>query len=290
MLALICVVTVVVVLLAVLVAGLLRSHADILRALHDLGAGVGDPTGGSVHDHTTHDHAAQPVPVPLHMGLPLPGERNASSAPDLVGVSPEGDAVAIGVTGVDRLTLLAFLSSGCATCAEFWASLQDPASSGFPPDLRVVAVTKGPEFEIPSEVARRAGGRIAVVMSTDSWGDYEVPGSPFFVLIDGRAGRRIGEGVANRADQIADLVRRAWDEERPPGQSGSTSRAAAVGLDGKEREARNDQELQSVGILPGVPSLYPERHEDLFATTSSPSTVTGSGPASPQDKTGTQSR
>jgi hypothetical protein len=224
------------------------------------------------------------------MGPPLPGERNASSAPDLVGVSPEGDAVAIGVTGVDRLTLLAFLSSGCATCAEFWASLQDPVSSGFPPDLRVVAVTKGPEFEIPSEVARRAGGRIAVVMSTESWGDYEVPGSPFFVLIDGRAGRRIGEGVANRADQIADLVRRAWDEERPPGQSGSTSRAAAVGLDGKEREARNDQELQSVGILPGDPSLYPERHEDLFATTSSPSPMNGSGPDSTKDQTGTQGR
>jgi hypothetical protein len=277
MLALMCVVTVVVILLAVLVAGLLRSHADILRSLHDLGVGVGDPTGGAVHDHGAHNQA-QPVPVPLHMGPPLPGERDATSAPDLVGVSPEGDAVSIGVTGVDRLTLLAFLSSGCVTCADFWASLQNPVSAGFPPDLRVVAVTKGPEFEIPSEVARRAGGRIVVVMSTESWGDYEVPGSPFFVLIDGRAGRRIGEGVANRADQIAELVQRAWDEERPPGQAGSTSRAAAVGLDGKEREARNDQELQGVGILPGDPSLYPERHEDLFVGTAPPATMTGSGP------------
>jgi hypothetical protein len=281
MLALMCVVTVVVVLLAVLVAGLLRSHADILRALHDLGAGVGDPTGGTSRDHAAHDQAAQPVPVPLHMGPPLPGERNATSAPDLVGVSPEGDAVAIGVTGVNRLTLLAFLSSGCVTCAEFWTTLQDPVSSGFPADLRVVAVTKGPEFEIPSEVARRAGGRIAVVMSTESWGDYEVPGSPFFVLIDGRAGRRIGEGVANRADQIADLVRRAWEEEGPSGQSGSMSRAAAVGLDGKEREARNDQELQSVGILPGDPSLYPGRHEDLFADASPPGTTNQADTTSP---------
>jgi hypothetical protein len=215
------------------------------------------------------------------MGPPLPGERNATSAPDLVGVSPEGDAVVIGVSGVNRMTLLAFLSSGCVTCAEFWTTLQDPVSSGFPADLRVVAVTKGPEFEIPSEVARRAGGRIAVVMSTESWGDYEVPGSPFFVLIDGRAGRRIGEGVANRADQIADLVRRAWEEEGPPGQSGSISRAAAVGLDGKEREARNDEELQSVGILPGDPSLYPGRHEDLFADASPAGTVNQADAASP---------
>src|ERR1700722_1049324 len=281
MLALMCVVTVVVVLLAVLVAGLLRSHADILRALHDLGAGVGDPTGGTSRDHAAHDHAAQPVPVPLHMGPPLPGERNATSAPDLVGVSPEGDAVAIGVSGVNRLTLLAFLSSGCVTCAEFWTTLQDPVSSGFPADLRVVAVTKGPEFEIPSEVARRAGGRISVVMSTESWGDYEVPGSPFFVLIDGRAGRRIGEGVANRADQIADLVRRAWEEEVPPGQSGSISRAAAVGLDGKEGEARNDQERQSAGIPPGDPSLYPGRHEDMFADASPAGITNQSDTASP---------
>ena len=41
----------VVLLLAVLVAGLLRSHADILKALHDLGAGVGDPSGDAGHDH-----------------------------------------------------------------------------------------------------------------------------------------------------------------------------------------------------------------------------------------------
>ena len=34
----------VVLLLAVLVAGLLRSHADILKALHDMGAGIGDPS------------------------------------------------------------------------------------------------------------------------------------------------------------------------------------------------------------------------------------------------------
>ena len=43
MVALAIVLCAVVALLAVLVAGLLRSHADILKALHDLGVGVGDP-------------------------------------------------------------------------------------------------------------------------------------------------------------------------------------------------------------------------------------------------------
>ena len=43
MVALVVVSTFVVLLLGVLVAGLLRSHADILRSLHELGVGVGDP-------------------------------------------------------------------------------------------------------------------------------------------------------------------------------------------------------------------------------------------------------
>ena len=43
MIALVVVSTFVVLVLGILVAGLLRSHADILRSLHQLGAGVGDP-------------------------------------------------------------------------------------------------------------------------------------------------------------------------------------------------------------------------------------------------------
>ncbi len=43
MIALVVVSTFLVLLLGVLVAGLLRSHADILRSLHELGVGVGDP-------------------------------------------------------------------------------------------------------------------------------------------------------------------------------------------------------------------------------------------------------
>ena len=43
MIALVIVSTFVVLVLGILVAGLLRSHADILRSLHELGAGVGDP-------------------------------------------------------------------------------------------------------------------------------------------------------------------------------------------------------------------------------------------------------
>ena len=217
MVALAIVLSAVVLLLALLVAGLLRSHADILKALHDLGVGVGDP--GTGHDHGqaergTGPEAGGPVRVPLTIGPPLPGERDSTSAPTVVGVTPRGDAVAVAATGGDGLTLLSFLSSGCATCAGFWQAFQAPDRLGLPTHTRLVVVTKGPDLEIPGEVAAQAPDGLPVVMSTEAWGDYEVPGSPFFVLIDGRSGRRIGEGVANHFHQVVELVRRAESDAR----------------------------------------------------------------------------
>lgn len=265
MIALAVVLSVVVALLAVLVAGLLRSHADILRALHDLGVGVGDPA--------TTGTAATPTPVPLTIGPPLPAERSTTTAPTVSGSTPGGDALAVAVAGTGGLTLLAFLSSGCATCAGFWNALRRPDGPGLPGNTRLVVVTKGPDTEIPAEVASRAAPHLTVIMSTDAWRDYEVPGSPFFVLVDGPSGRRIGEGVARHIDQVVDLVRRAEVDNSPVpppaadthGSGGaSASRAQASGLDGPERERANDRELAAAGILPGDPSLYPSSLEDLY--------------------------
>jgi hypothetical protein len=220
---------------------------------------------------------------------PLPSERSSNSAHDIEGVTVGGDAVAISVHAAP-LTLFAFLSSGCASCAAMWTALGDEQQLRMlPPQARVVAVTKGPEFESPGAVAARAPRGVTVVMSTAAWGDYEVPGSPFFVLVDGAAARRVGEGVANQFSQIADLVRRAAVDAGPAPdgdgrgaghgtQSGSAgrrartsrasaSRASALGLDGAEREAANDEELAAAGITPGHPSLYPRSLEDVFAST-----------------------
>ena len=84
----------VVLLLAVLVAGLLRSHADILKALHDLGAGVGDPAAVA-HDHGSATAAPGAMPVPLTMGPALAADRDSTSAPTIAGVTPAGDALAV---------------------------------------------------------------------------------------------------------------------------------------------------------------------------------------------------
>jgi hypothetical protein len=255
--ALAVVLSAVVALLAVLVAGLLRSHADILKALHDLGVGVGDPATGE------HPRGGQARAAPVTIGPPLPGRRDSVSAPAIGGTTPRGDALAVAPAESGDLTLLAFLSSGCTTCTGFWAALAEPDQVARLEGVRTVVVTKGPESEMASEVGSLAAPGLPVVMSTEAWKDYEVPGSPFFVLVDGRLGRRIGEGVAQHFAQIADLVRRARAERGAfPEQARASS--ASEGLDGPEREHANDRELMAAGIMPGDPSLYPNALDDVF--------------------------
>ena len=84
--------------LTLLVFGLLRTHAEILRALDRAGISLDDD--GSV--------AHQPVgPVPIDSPSRPPGR----GAHDVVGTVPAGGPTKVSVTGVNHLTLLAFLSS-----------------------------------------------------------------------------------------------------------------------------------------------------------------------------------
>jgi len=207
-----------IVLLAVLVAGLLRSHARILTALSQQGG----PAGGG---------AGIPQPVQISK-RPLP------VATDIVGVTPNDETVSISVgTGVD--TLLAFLSGGCSVCGELWAAA--PAGESALPDrTRLVVVTVSPDRESPSRVRRLAAPGVTVVMSTDAWEDYRVPAAPYFVLVDGD-GRIAGEGSARSWDQVASLMGTA---------SGDAEAARGP------REERIDDELAAAGILPGDPRLY----------------------------------
>jgi hypothetical protein len=248
MVALVIVSTFVVLLLGILVAGLLRSHADILRALHDLGAGVGDPA------------AAVAVAAPVTLTTPASAPA-LGAAPAVAGVTPTGDARAIAVDNSDDFTLLGFLSSGCTGCAAFWDALQEPGRLQLPDRTRVVIVTKGPDREIPSEVQARTTGQVPVVMSTDAWIDYQVPGSPFFVLVDGATGQKVGQGVASQVGQLAELVRRA---EHDRGHAGGTRGRGEPSLDGPAREEAADEVLTAAGIFPGDPSLYPRTLDDVF--------------------------
>ncbi len=254
MIALVVVSTFVVLVFSILVTGLLRSHADILRSLHELGVGVGDPA-------PTGDHSPVAAAAAVTLGPTAAGGPALGPAPTVSGVTPAGDARAVAVGNGDHLTLLGFLSSGCVTCTPFWEALQAPQGLAVPDGTRIVIVTKGQDREVPGEVQARTTGRIPVVMSTDAWVDYQVPGSPFFVLVDGATGHKVGQGVASSVGQLSELVRRA-EHERAPERTRRRPQPTALG--GPAREAAADDVLRSAGVLPGDPSLYPRTLEDVF--------------------------
>lgn len=214
-------------LLSVLVAGLLRSHARILAALHQVGIPV-DERGRP-------GYPSGRVPLPLLSRHPQRGRRLAA---DITGVTPGDEAVSIAVSGTQQNTLLAFLSGGCGTCAHLWEELPT-AQRTLPEGTRLVVVAKGPEQESPARLRTLGGPDAAVVMSSQAWLDYDVPASPHFVLVAGQEGAVAGEGSATTWPEVLNLM------------------AAATGDATFVRHRRDtDGELAAAGILPGDPRLY----------------------------------
>lgn len=238
--------SVVIVLLAVLVVGLLRSHAETLKTLDRLGAG-GDPGDFALATRRSsdeHRHEQDGIPQP---GLELEVDR---LAPDLVGVDPSGEVVAISTSTRSGPMLLAFLSTSCSSCGPFWESFDRDRMAIGDRLVRTVAVTLGPEEESPTR-AGKVSSTATIIMSSQAWRDYGVPGAPYFVLVDTATGRVLGEGSAAQPTQLASLVAdstadQAWDLQR--------EKKAKADLD---REARIDQDLMRAGIKPGDPQLYP---------------------------------
>ena len=144
MTALVIVEAVVIAILTVLVAGLLRSHADILRALHSLGIDEDELRGARADEPTFHTREGVSTPRST-VGDP--------DAHDIVGVTPGGGTARAAVVATRHTTLLAFLSSGCLTCRDFWdafgGELDLPGT-----DTALVVVTQGPEAESASAVQR----------------------------------------------------------------------------------------------------------------------------------------
>ncbi|HUI47231.1 MAG TPA: hypothetical protein VL119_00945 [Acidimicrobiia bacterium] len=230
--------SVVLVLLTILVAGLLRSHAEILRRLHELGAGLDaddtddtDDTGAPGVSGSTRTRSVDLRSDPAGSFVP---------AADIRGSGLRDDALNVSIVGAPHRTLLAFLSSGCLTCQEFWTALGgDPRALELRDDVRVVVVAKDAQEESVAALRRLAPKDMPVVLSSEAWSHYRVPGSPYFVLIDGPAGRVRGEGTGATWQQVATLLQQAADD------AGDT-----------RREVRIDRELIAHGIEPGDPSLY----------------------------------
>lgn len=218
MTAVVVVLAVCVALLALLVVGLLRSHAEILRRLDLL-------TGGA------------DAPDVVGQGR-APRRAAGTPAPDVIGTTLAGDPVKVAVAAGGG-TLLAFLTSGCSTCRDLWATL--PIGAGaLPGDVRLVCVAKDASHESPTRLRELAPADALVVCSGAAWDAYQVPGSPYFVHVDGRTGAVAGEGSAASWDGVRSLLADAIADAALP----------------RDARARVDAELAAAGIGPGHPSLY----------------------------------
>jgi len=280
MTALVVLLAVVVALLTILVIGLLRSYGEVLRRLHEAGIGLEEGSGhGAAAANAPVDAVAEAADIARRLeGGVAPPRQGADEAflpavADVAGVTPTGDAVAVGLRGSDRVTMLAFLSSGCGTCAAFWAALRNGerlAVNGR--DVRLVVVTGGPRNEQPSLVAGLAGPGLTVVMSDEAWQHYAVPATPYFVLLDGRTGV-LGEGSAMGWAQLVGLLERAVADRGLDLESGSAVPTISLpggsplagpvpGGDGPGRAARVDAALLAAGIGPGDEQLYGNPFDD----------------------------
>lgn len=229
MLALVILEGIVILLLTVLVAGLLRSHADILRTLDRLGAGEGATPGSGT----------------LGLG---PTRRSTGQAPveALSGVTLDGETRNVALTESRGYVLAAFLSSGCSTCQAFWSSFGRELDLPHP-DIRVVIVTKDAAEESVSDLRRLAPADIPMVMSSETWDAFRVPGTPYFQLIDTGSGAVLGEGSAAGWSRLLEMIRRSLGDET----SGTGFRRST-----RERLIDSDEELRRAGIAPGDESLF----------------------------------
>lgn len=232
--------TVLIALLLVLVAGLLRSHAEILRRLHGLEAVADDLELGRESDGA----------AGLAGEALVPSRGAEAPAPPLDGTSLDGDGVRIGFAPGSE-TLVAFLTSGCSVCRELWGELGG-AAQGPLESVRVVVVAKDRELESLSKLRRLAPEGVAVVLSSQAWEDFAVPASPYFVHV-GRDGGIAGEGVSSSWEGVISLLGDARAD---------LAEAGGGRADGPARMRRAEDELERAGVGPDDPSLYGHRTRD----------------------------
>ena len=215
--------------LTLIVFGLLRTHADILRALDRAGISLDDT-------------AATSTVGPVQLSEPTRKE----TAIDIVGTVPGGGPVSVSVGGAHH-TLLAFMSSGCKTCANFWSEFKSPVLELGGEATRLVIVAQDPAHDSESRLVELSPNGVRTVCSTAAWEAYGVPGSPYFVLVDGPTRKVTGSGTATNWPQVRQLLAQAI------GDAKSTGAHSDVAHSNNGVTA----ELTAYGIGPGHPSLYP---------------------------------
>lgn len=249
MTAVVVVEAVVLLILSVLVVGLLRSYATVLRRLHELDGGLSQPRQQSLPTPEFRTSAGVVRPASRATGQDWPPGH------DIVGVGLTGEIITVSVVSAlnntGQHTVLLFLSSGCAGCGPFWSDLARPErlpGRG----SRLLVVAKDADAESPSLLRELCPAGIDLVLSSQAWADYQVPGSPYVMVVDGQSGLIRGEGSGTSLTQVSALIRQSSGDSPQAGASRPVRKPQAD----YERESDVDRALLAAGIGPGHPSLY----------------------------------
>lgn len=198
MTALVAVETLLLALVVLLMLGLLRSHAEILRRVH--------APDGHAHESAAEDEelaAASEYAVRPKLTDPV----------DIEGEDLYRRRMTVPVASSGQPHLLAFLSGGCSVCEAIWDELQNYEDLPLPNKATVVLVAKGRNEESISRLRRLMPPYLTVVLSSKAWEDYRVPGSPYFVYV-GESGSIEGEGSARSWSRAMSLLEDAIGDAR----------------------------------------------------------------------------
>ena len=209
MTVLIVVETVILLVLSVLVVGLLRAYATVLQRLHRLDGGAELPSAPPFRTAS----GVMPPPGGEYAATGAgSGSEEWADAHDIVGEGLSGEVISVRTVAVPHDTVLVFLSSGCSGCTGFWEQFVDGTAVAAVGRNRLLVVTKSAEEESISLLRELSPPGVDLVMSSTAWADYDVPGSPYVIVVDGRTGRVKGEGSGVSLQQVSGLMQQAYGD------------------------------------------------------------------------------
>lgn len=247
--------TVVVAVQTLFVLGLLRSHADLLARVAELAEREPGPSPEPSRD-------AMPEGV-----VPAPATIAQTTVSSIEGLDHELEPYRLAIGDVPAPYLLvAFLSTSCFSCLDIWRDVieagEDAGTIAAGDDAAaLVIVLKAREYEnLGKAVALARETPVPVVLSGSAWSELEVPGSPYFALIDTAEQRVVGAGSAQSWEQLKSLASDGMLE------LSLAARPSSNGGGYRSIIEREDDDLARAGIHPGHASLTaPLLDEELDA-------------------------
>lgn len=141
-------------------------------------------------------------------GVPTPSAAAPEGdAVDVRGTDPEGEPTVVPLEATGQPTLLAFLSTSCGICVGLWERLLAGELQPEVPGVVPVVVTKDAELEDVDRIRELASAELPVVLSSEAWDDYEVPGSPYVMVVSAAPGSVATEGSVASWDDLVRMAR-----------------------------------------------------------------------------------